>query len=435
MKPFIEGASFNFMREMSMTLAAALFARLLAAVGNFSFFVAIGKLFGADGIGVFTIAQSVLIGSSILSRQGMDNTLMCYVGKHHTSTVIRFYFKWAAIRLLRNGIVCSLVVFLSANILTVFFDAPALKNIIFGVAISVVPYSLCLLVAGFMKGVSKPVVACLFENGGVFAVTTVALLVINEIYGLKVENTGWALACGSIMSCTLGLLLTFIIVRDEKLSDTVTVEIAALRKSSKHYFALGVGDFIQNVVGIFVLGSYLSNTQLGVFKCIERLAVLLNIVMLGINSVFPPRFSYLHSVKDVKGLKGASRLSIFLCTIFSIPIISFSLVFPETLIGIFGEEFREYRVLVQIVAVAQIINVITGPMDLLLNMTGNEELCCRIILISKLIGVIALFIAVRSFAVEGAVVAYVAVIAVQNGCLLVSVWKKLGIVMLPLWKY
>ena len=93
MKPFIEGASFNFMREMSMTLAAALFARLLAAVGNFSFFVAIGKLFGADGIGVFTIAQSVLIGSSILSRQGMDNTLMCYVGKHHTSTVIRFYFK------------------------------------------------------------------------------------------------------------------------------------------------------------------------------------------------------------------------------------------------------------------------------------------------------------------------------------------------------
>lgn len=59
----------------------------------------------------------------------------------------------------------------------------------------------------------------------------------------------------------------------------------------------------------------------------------------------------------------------------AVPVLAFMVFFPEFLMGLFGEEYKVAAPLLQILAIGQFINVITGSVGYLLNMTGHEKTC------------------------------------------------------------
>lgn len=72
----------------------------IAALGSIVHALVTGRVYGAAGVGVYALGQSILVGISILSRQGMDNALMKYIGKNHAVPEVPTYLFWALRRAL-----------------------------------------------------------------------------------------------------------------------------------------------------------------------------------------------------------------------------------------------------------------------------------------------------------------------------------------------
>ena len=90
--------------DTGRALVRTFMARAVSAFGALGLVVVVGPLYGPKGVGVYALAQSILLGSGILARRGMDNALMRFVGRDAQSPMIWHYLYWAGLRSLWIGI-------------------------------------------------------------------------------------------------------------------------------------------------------------------------------------------------------------------------------------------------------------------------------------------------------------------------------------------
>jgi O-antigen/teichoic acid export membrane protein len=103
------------------------------------------------------------------------------------------------------------------------------------------------------------------------------------------------------------------------------------------------------------------------------------------------------------------------------------LIFPSFLMSLFGEEFSEGAVLLQILAVGQFINGITGSVGFLLMMSGHERDMRNVTLISG-------FFLTAQFGIIGVATGTAIAVATQNLLAVYFVKKQLGFNTLAVWR-
>lgn len=125
--------------ELALALVRAFVARGIAAVGGIVLFVVLGRFYGAEGVGVFALAQSIYLGAGILARYGMDNALMRYVGQDPTSSAVPVYLRWALIKSALLSTTAAVLVFLLRDQFALWFNAPMLGIVLPGIALAIPP--------------------------------------------------------------------------------------------------------------------------------------------------------------------------------------------------------------------------------------------------------------------------------------------------------
>jgi len=108
-------------------------------------------------------------------------------------------------------------------------------------------------------------------------------------------------------------------------------------------------------------------------------------------------------------------------------------IFPKEILTLFGDEFDEAAIYLQILAIGQFINAITGSVGYLLSMSGNEKDLRNSSIISGLLVITLSLILVPKFNGLGAAIAVAISIAMQNLLAVHWVKKRLGINMLMAW--
>lgn len=163
--------------EMGQALIRTFIARAIAALGALALALVIGRLYGPAGVGVYALAQGLLLGAGLLSRTGMDNALMRYVGQDHSSPFVLRYLRWAVTRCFIISLVAAAILWVGRPWFEALFDATGLAGVLTGIALAVPAYAFGFLLSGFFKGIRKPATACLLENGSVALVAGVLILV------------------------------------------------------------------------------------------------------------------------------------------------------------------------------------------------------------------------------------------------------------------
>ena len=143
---------------------------------------------------------------------------------------------------------------------------------------------------------------------------------------------------------------------------------------------------MQQVVFILIAGLYLNDAELGLFKVAERTALLINFVLITINAVFPPRFARLYKQGKFDELISLVKKGVYVGLLVASPLLLVCIAFPKWLLGFYGPEFLNAHLMLQIIAIGQGLNLATGSIDYLLNMTGNEVIMRNIAIISNLLG-------------------------------------------------
>ena len=112
-----------FKGELGLVLVRTFIARGIAAFGGVMLFIVLGRLYGAEGVGVFALAQSIYLGAGILARYGMDNPLMRYVGQDPKSTAVAVYLRWALTKSTFISTIAAVIIYLSSDLFAPLFKA------------------------------------------------------------------------------------------------------------------------------------------------------------------------------------------------------------------------------------------------------------------------------------------------------------------------
>ncbi|MFP1678781.1 oligosaccharide flippase family protein [Alloalcanivorax sp. C16-2] len=428
--------------DIGRAFVRAFLARAVAMFGLWSLSITVARFYGAYGLGVYAVAQSLLLGAGILARCGMDNALMRYVGQDRGSPRVLKYFLWASRRSIIISCVAALFLWFSRDWLELSFRSDGLSSVMAGVALAVPAYTIGFLLSGFFKGVRMPATACLLENG-IIALVAAVLLVLFNLFGAfgDVAAIGVSYALSSFLVSVLG---SFQIYRwfsrqswwkkgrgfDEGLGGE-GVSSSTFFSTSHAFFVTNIASFIQSVLSVLIAGWLLSSFDLGLFKSAQQTALLIGFSLIVINSIFPPRFASLYYEGRLADLESMARQGAALGAVVSAPALFVCLVYPQWILSWFGPEFVAAANLLRVIACAQIFNVATGSVGFLLNMTGNEVLMRNISLVTSFFGLLAFFVLIPLFGAFGAAVALAFVLTAQNLTAMLFVRLRLKIWTLP----
>lgn len=428
--------------ELGRALLRTFAARGVAAGGSLLLALVIGRAFGPAGMGVFALAQAILLGAGMLSRVGLDNALMRYVGQDQTSANVWRYCQWAFSRGLVIALAVALVLWWLRGPFEQLFNAENLASVLVGIVLAVPTFTLSFLLSGLFKAARKPATAALLENGSV-ALVTAGLLVAWLMLGGREDLAviGYAYAAASLLVVGQGLWQARRWLAGQAWWKGRREELACVAgdlvpkpqflATSRAFFVINFAGFMQQALAVMVAGWLLSSAELGLFKAAQQTAIMISFILIVINAIFPPRFAALYHEGELDALGRLARQGAALGTAMASPLLVLCLVFPGWVLNWFGEGFSEGAMLLRIIAIGQLVNVATGSVGHLLNMTGHERLMRNIALVCSSLGLASFFVLIPPLGALGAALALAFVLIVQNLVAMYFVWRRLDVWTLP----
>ena len=186
--------------------------------------------------------------------------------------------------------------------------------------------------------------------------------------------------------------------------------------------------------GQFVGGAYLPPEEIAQLAVAQRTAMLVSFILMAVNMVVAPRFAALHAAGNMEGLRDMALTAVRLMALGATPVVAVMLVFPGFLMSLFGEGFSGGTVLLQVLAVGQFVNVLTGSVGYLLSMSGHERDLRNTLLIVAPVSVAVTFVLVPIYGALGAALSTALAVGVQNLLAVYWVKRRLGFNTLAVWR-
>lgn len=424
-------------RELVFALARTSVARGVAALGVLALGVVLARLYGAEGVGVFALAQSLMAGASLFARSGMDVAMVRFAGRDHTDSSVWQFLKGAILKAFAYSLLAAIAILLFRGLIAELFSAPRLDDLLISITLAIPAFTLSFMLAGLMKGIRKPASASLLENGAVSLVASLIILAYVAVQSQsELVHAGWAFCIAAWLVLVQGCAQAWFWLRGTPSKRDYTLDELQEQRgefygASRSFFVLSLAKFSQSVLSILVAGLLLDAADVGLFKTAERAAMLIGFVLMVINAVFPSRFSSLFYRGDMGALGRLARLGGAVGLGLALPLLVLCLFVPQWVLGLFGPEFEQADSLLRIIAFAQLVNVATASVDYLLSMTGHEKLIRNITVTCSALGLAFYFVFISYFGVVGAAWAFASTMILQKSVSVYFVWKALGIWTLP----
>ncbi|WP_175559427.1 lipopolysaccharide biosynthesis protein [Virgibacillus salinus] len=174
---------------------------------------------------------------------------------------------------------------------------------------------------------------------------------------------------------------------------------------------------------VLVLGFYLTATEVGIFRISQQTTILAAFLLTSINMVFAPTISLLYNEDRIQEFSDFYIITTKWTLIIGSYISMIILLNSDFLMGVFGKNFQEWGVLLQILAIAQFINASTGSSGHILLMTGRQKLMIKLSLLQALLTVIASIILVQIYGLIGAIIAVASGVILLNCLQILFVWR------------
>tara|TARA_R110000824_G_scaffold155226_2_gene327606 strand:- start:26614 stop:28008 length:1395 start_codon:yes stop_codon:yes gene_type:complete len=178
---------------------------------------------------------------------------------------------------------------------------------------------------------------------------------------------------------------------------------------------------------IVLLGVFVDPDKVGVYFAATRIVNLVTFIYFAVAALAVPKFSELHA----KGEQG--ELQHFVNNIIqwifwpTLAAAIFILLFGRFALGFFGEGFEEGYVLLSILIVGFLARASTGPVEYLLNMTGNQNATAATYAGAAVLNIALNLFLVPLYGLEGAAIATACSLVFASLWLYVSVRRRLGI--------
>jgi O-antigen/teichoic acid export membrane protein len=411
-------------------------ARLIIGGSSLVIVTVLSRLISPDDLGRYMLLLSLVLGVSIFSMFGMDQTavreLAKFKAKHDgnfPTTLVKNFFFVTTLTLLLS----CLLLFLGKELLDqFFFKSAVLSELFLPVCLWVSFFVFAKLVTECFRGMHKVLLASLGgETLALVIFVSVILLLLWFNASLELSVLVWLMAGVYALSSIIGTMLLSRYCRNEldrhnefSLKDAFLV--------GKPLTAIAVVSFFLSQADLWVLAFFFEAKEVAVYGVVLRVIALISIPLMIVNLVIKPYIPNLYAKGEKKKLE---RLMRVICTLLLIPssmlLLGLSIYSADILSFLFGENYAQGGSALSILVLAALVQIGTGSCGTLLIMTGHQKDLLYISLISGLLLLILLFFLVEPFAMIGCAIATTVAAIFQNFTMLLMAKKRTGLWTLP----
>lgn len=187
---------------------------------------------------------------------------------------------------------------------------------------------------------------------------------------------------------------------------------------------------------LLVLGLFNTAADVGIYRAAVLVAAQVTTGLTVANEVLAPHIARLHQAGDRAGLQALIRQARGWLVLSGL-VLAGVCIFAgrEILSFVFGGAYAGGALALAILAGGQLATVVAGTTAVLLNMSGNERDVLRVFALSAVINVVANFTLVPLMGMVGAAIATTCCQLVTNGLLLSFVHHRLGLEILPAFRF
>ena len=408
----------------------SLFLRFGGLMSGYLLTLIIANLFGADGLGDYVLSITVLRLFNLLSKLGLDTTSIKFIASFASQN------KWTSIFKFRNKVVFILIIssiFFSFLLYTLSQPIADLINAqvkyIKLNSFFILPMSFFMLHYQSLRGLKRIAEFSFFYRMSQSLFTVVSVLII--YYFIQDNEVPIYAYLVSLLLVSVLAFLSFRYNLNKKSYGKESAEMQILKYSQilkisiPLMFAQSV-QFIMAWTDKLMLGSMTTTVDVGVYHTAFKLSMFAAVALMSVNSIASPKFAEMFAKKDFLGLKKVVHQSTKMIFWSSFPLVIVFFMFPDFLLGLFGEEFKVGVTAFIFLSCGRLISSFSGSVGNILQMTGNQNIYAIILMIGAILNVVLNLILIPLYGINGAAIASMSSLIVWNLSMVLVVKQKFG---------
>lgn len=338
----------------------------------------IAKLFGARGLGDYVLAITILKLFSVLAKFGLDTASIRFIASFASQE------KWKSVLDLRKKVLSILSITSVVASLLMYFLADSIADLInINVkyiklnAFFVIPMVFFMLHYESLRGLKKIAEFSFFYRISQALISIISISIIYQFSSNSEVPIYAYLTSVFVVSVLAYLSFKYHLLKridDKKSSAEAMMSYSKLlRISIPLMFAESV-QFIMVWIDKLMLGNMASSQEVGIYFTAFKLSMIASVSLMAINSIASPKFAEKFVNNDITGLKKVVKQSTKMIFWTSVPLVVIFFMFPEYLLGLFGEEFKIGVTAFIFLSCGRLVSSFSGSVGNILKMTDNQNI-------------------------------------------------------------
>ena len=405
----INGCDMFQLTDMVKSSLWMFFVKIIGMGGAFLVTVVIGRNLGAEVLGEYGLALTLVAVFGMVAKFGTDKNIVKRISGFGAQDLRDRLPQFLVSYYVSAFCVCALVALIffgAGGILSVLITGSDKNTELFQIAsLAIFSNTLVATSSGIFQA-RKDYVLSIAAQVTMHQLVFLAVL----LFSMDQINSSVSLLLCYIVANTVTLVVCLFGVK--KLYVPVDFSKLKIRSyftnglwfhlDSRHLFSATAGGYLLGSIDILVIGYFYDSAMVGIYIVVTRVGNLVGSVLSTLNAYIAPNIAIL----DQNLNRSRIRQIVIMCSIFASAIASvfvFGLwVFGVEILGIFGDEFKSGYMALVFVGLAQLINAVSGPVGQVMQMTDMQPLIQKIMLVSVLLNLALNICLVPVYGIEGA---------------------------------
>ena len=397
---------------------------------TFLMYILLARLLGITDYGNYVYVLTWTNILVLISKFGLDVLLLRYVAAYEGKQAwnyLRGILVWSLKTALFLSItinsmllfsVWGLISYLRIELINLFFLSTGL----------ILLFTLSDLILSILRGLQHTILS---QTIGLILRPVLLGLSVLVLYAIKLPLSGFLVMLVHICTTLLiFILLIFLVVHylpSAIWSISSLTNKAEWRTTAFLLLFLSGAQLIMNQTDTVMLGLMRSTEEAGIYASAARIAEGTAFGLSAFNAFAAPLIAKLYALEKKLELQRLLTMAAWGILVVTIIAGAFLISMGKLILSLFGQEFIAGYFSLVILLLGQVVNSLAGSVGLLMNMTGNQVIIAKVIIISTLLNIGLNFLLIPYFGMLGAAIATSITVIFVNLALLWFVQQKIGL--------
>jgi len=380
--------------------------RIISIISGFFLMYLITNIYGAEGMGIFALSQTILMIMVMLSVFGTDTASLKYSSEHFSNNnyikLNSFYFSIFKFVIVLSFFIGIIIFFIKGE-LSDFFNKNLLNHSLFFISLSILPMSFININSESLRGIGEYSLFTAFRYVLIPIFTILFIYIYDDSSNILIPIKAYAISVCivSFLSFTFWLkeieFFKYFSNINSNLNDVIKYSFPVLISNSML--------LLIQWVDIIILGYFETSNTVGIYSVIMKISLFSSVILFSINSIVASEFSKLYSLDKMDDLRDLIKKSSKIIFFITIPILILIVCFSEFILGYFGFEFIMANKTLHILIAGQFVNILCGSVGYILMMTEKQNIFKNIMIFATCINIILNIILIPLYSINGAAIA------------------------------